>query len=34
MQTSGGKYESGSFSPIGMLTIQIGDFSEEYVREA
>ncbi len=33
-QTSGGKYESGSFSPIGMLTIQIGDFSDEYVREA
>lgn len=27
-QASGGKFESGSFSPIGMLTIQIGDFSD------
>ena len=27
-QTSGGKYESGPFSPVGMITIQIGDFSD------
>ena len=33
-QRAGGRYESGSFSPVGMLTIQIGDFSDEYDREA